>query len=95
MIHLLYVNEDGSSTGVYTDSLLEVFEQCEASIERASNVEWDHGEQKWVARLNDGRVIATSKNRKEAIDLEVEFLNNMMSMGLPIPRQRNLQLEAI
>ena len=76
MIHSFFITPDGSSTSVYTDKLIDVYEQLEHECHRASNVEYDNDLQLWVAEdAETGHIISMQTVRQDAIDDEIEYLN--------------------
>jgi hypothetical protein len=61
-------------------------------LQRASNVEWDAEEQKWVVWINETgnegpkrkRLIQTFKNRADAIEAEISILNERLANGVAV-----------
>ena len=80
--------KNGVVKAIYDDNLLPLANSLGKSIiKRATHVEFDNDLGKWIAKTADmgidnisepGLPIAITKTRKEAIDLEVEFLRKNM-----------------
>lgn len=74
----LAVETDGTITGIYSDDLAALIEQGEAFIERASHVEPDGA--RWLATMNDGRILGPFRLRQTALDAEVDYLEKMLGL---------------
>ena len=74
---------DGKITAVYQDGLQHVFGKDNVhSMDRMSEVEWDHGAQRWVAKVTrgllTGRVLAIADERSACIAQEHAKLEQLM-----------------
>ena len=54
-------------------------------VTRASDVEFDHENQQWVATLMDGTEIARNELRDKVLETERMVIENMLASGEPIP----------
>lgn len=73
-VRKLVIRPDGLVEALWSDKLpLAVLGHVQTV--RASNVEWDENAQMWVARSTvDGRVLAASPHRDDAVRQEVAAL---------------------
>jgi hypothetical protein len=54
-------------------------------VVRASDVEFDHDNQEWVATLMDGTEIARDKMRDKVLEVERFVIENMLAAGHAVP----------
>lgn len=54
-------------------------------VTRASDVEFDHVAQQWIATLMDGREIARDVSRDAVLRTERSVIDGMLARGEPIP----------
>jgi len=90
MIHSFFITPDGSSRSVYTDKLIDLYDQLDYECHRASNVEYDNELKLWVAEdVESGLIISMQPSRQDAIDDEVQYLKEKFRNNVYI------QLEAV
>jgi hypothetical protein len=77
MRSVIYINKDGGIVGL-ADDIIDGLKLGEKTVERVSNVEFDHTQQLWVATDLFGSVIASDPVRSRVIDLEREYFNSMI-----------------
>lgn len=79
MEHVLIVTRTGTVTGLWSDDI-PWQDLGHVTCQRLSQVEWDPGRQEWVATdLATGRVIATSPNRAEVLQAEIDHYNRLLA----------------
>lgn len=67
-------------TGIYDDKLLPLIKEGKATTKRVSNVE--PGEGGWIATMLDGTKLGPFESRAEALDEEVNYLNQVLFGGV-------------
>ena len=77
---ILRFQSNGKIKSIHSDSLMQqiqqIFPGAKASCPRASNVHFDSRIQKWRVKPKNHPILKQSfKNRKEAIDFEISWLN--------------------
>lgn len=73
----LLIEPDGEITAIYSDVLAPLISEGRAAIERASHVEPDDSG-RWLATMNDGRVLGPFRLRQTALDAEVDYLETQL-----------------
>lgn len=68
---------DGTVTAVYHDVLAKM-KMGAMTVERASNVEFDHTQQSWEARTPAGELLASGPDRGAVIAEEVRILESRL-----------------
>ena len=76
----LYIDQQGTIEGIYSDSLANLLTQGKAEVRRASHVEPgvdDKGDTCWYADMSpsDGPTLGPFYLRQEALDSEVAWLH--------------------
>jgi hypothetical protein len=74
---VIVIRPNGTVRTMWSDAL-PLREMGHVSAMRASSVEWDEEHQLWVARDNDGKIIAIDKDRDAAIAQEVAVLQRRL-----------------
>jgi hypothetical protein len=77
MPSVIYISKDGDLVGL-ADDFIDKLDLGVKSVERVSNVEFDHQRQHWVASDLAGCVIATDPVRSKVIEAEREYFNNLI-----------------
>lgn len=77
MPSVIYISKDGDLVGL-ADDFIDKLDLGVKSVERVSNVEFDHQQQHWVASDLSGCVIATDPVRSKVIEAEREYFNNLI-----------------
>ena len=72
---VLTFNPDGTAQGLYTEAI-SLCALGRLSIQRASTIEFDDANQKWVVRSPEGAELHQSPSRQQCLDWEREFFNN-------------------
>jgi hypothetical protein len=73
--HIITISDDGDMQLIYSDDLLELLDEGEAQVKRASDVEPD-GQGNWQADMakSGGPVLTGFKRRADALAAEVAWL---------------------
>lgn len=71
---------DGIITGLH-DETIPLMSLGTLSIKRASTIEFDAIRQKWVVALPNGEEIFSHSLRKECLNFEKQFFENLMTSG--------------
>lgn len=74
----------GDLTYLHTDAV-DMSRFGKKRVQRASDVEFNEGTQKWQARLNNGEVIAESEIRQEVLDAERVYIDSLLEKGEMVP----------
>jgi len=75
----LVITADGDDfVGVYNDRIQPLTEALGMQVSRVSDVVYDHDKKEWQAFRKDGKLLASSKNRKECVEKEVEELEKSL-----------------
>lgn len=74
----IYIDKEGNLSGLADDVLDKLTSFGPRSVERVSEVEFDHNTQQWVAVDKDGNTIASDSVRSRVIDMEREHLNKII-----------------
>jgi hypothetical protein len=72
----IFIDKDGNLSGLADDTLDKFTALGKKSVQRVSNVEFDHDKQLWEATSLSGTVIASHPIRSEVIQQERVYLNN-------------------
>ena len=77
--HQILIKKNGDSQCLYTDNI-DLRKLGELTVTRASNVEFDATNRTWSVRLVEtGKIIGDGFiKRKDAIDFEIEYLNDTL-----------------
>jgi hypothetical protein len=78
MASVIYIDNDGNLSGLADDVWDKLNTLGRKTVERVSNIEFDHTQQCWVATDMEGSVIASNPIRSVVVDLEREFLNRII-----------------
>jgi hypothetical protein len=72
---------NGEIIGVYDDLIWVLLKDLikDVRIDRISNVEFDHGIGKWVARDLEGNVVAVDDFRNEVVKKEQEYFYHQLT----------------
>lgn len=70
------IDPTGNIHAVWSDALASI--PGKKSVTRASNVEFNETEQLWEARLPDGELIASGKDRDKVIAKEVKIVEERL-----------------
>jgi len=76
---LIPLEPDDPITFIYSDDLADLCNEGEATIERVSNVEPCEGG--WEARIIDGPTLGPFRLRQQALDAEIEYLEEKIFGG--------------
>jgi hypothetical protein len=74
---VIYIDKNGDVSGL-ADDVVDKLDLGVKSVNRVSNVEFDHSSQQWVATALDGEVIAQDAVRSRVIDMERNHLNSLI-----------------
>jgi len=83
----IFVNQSGDISYLHKEAF-SMNEFGLKEVTRASVVEFDQQEQKWVAVLNDGREIARNESRDAVLSEERNVIEAMIASGKQIPQQQ-------
>jgi hypothetical protein len=76
MPSVIYISKTGDIKGLADDTLDKLGFLGTKTVERVSEIEFDHSIQKWVAvSLKDKKIISSDPIRSVLIDKEREYLN--------------------
>lgn len=76
---------DGQSMEYLHADVVSLHKFGSKQVRRASDVEFDHSRQEWVATLMDGREIARDANRDTVLRVEREVIEDMLVRGESVP----------
>lgn len=71
----IYIDNEGNVSGLANDIIDNIVGLGPKTVERVSDVEFDHTAQNWVARDLQGETIATDLVRSEVIRKEEQYFN--------------------
>lgn len=75
---VLVIDPDGTVRSLYTDKI-PLRELGKLTVDRASQIEFDHATQTWYVEFPDGRRLTNFASRDEAIACEVSHLNEELT----------------
>ncbi len=73
----ILIKADGDVVSVYSDKI-PASKLGEATVERASNVEFNNNTKEWEAILPSGKLIAKGPSRDEVIKQEIAYLEERL-----------------
>jgi hypothetical protein len=74
---VIYIDNQGNLSGL-ADDTLDKLTLGPKTVERISNIEYDHEQAEWVAEDMQGHPIAAHTIRGQVIELERAFLNRQI-----------------
>ena len=75
---VIYIDKNGNLSGLADDTLDRLTTLGNKTVERISNIEYDHKQAEWVAEDMQGHPIASHVIRGKVIELERDFLNRQI-----------------
>ena len=81
----LFVSEGGQQVTYLHSDKVVLPNMGRKEVVRASDVEFDHDNQEWVATLMDGTEIARDKLRDKVLEVERLVIENMLAAGHAVP----------
>jgi len=81
----LFVSGGGNQVSYLHSDKVQLSQMGKKEVVRASDVEFDHDKQEWVATLMDGTEIARDKFRDRVLEVERLVIENMLAAGRPVP----------
>jgi hypothetical protein len=87
MPSVIYIDNAGCITGLADDTLDKLGFLGTKTVERVSEIEFNHDIQKWVAiSSKTQKVISTDTVRSVLIDKEREYLNSQLEQSFALKR---------
>lgn len=80
---VIYIDNSGNLSGL-ADDTLDKLEIGNKTVERISNIEYNHQHAEWVAEDLEGNIIASHKIRGKVIELERAYLNRQIETGFSL-----------
>ena len=81
----IILNKGGSEISYLHTDKIDLSKQGRKIVTRASDVEFCHDSQEWIAKLNNGKEIARSFSRDKVLQTEREVIEQMLIDGICIP----------
>jgi hypothetical protein len=76
MRSVVYIDKNGDLSGLSCSVFDHLADLGERSVQRVSNIEFNHTLQLWEALDMEGNLIGTHRERDRLIEIEREYLNN-------------------
>lgn len=78
---VISIAPDGTLTALYTDQI-DLRAIGKLTVDRASEIEFDHDAQTWFIRFPDGTTVPNFASREDAIACEISLMNEKIGRGL-------------
>jgi hypothetical protein len=76
----LFLRPDGTIEGLYSDTI-PLRKLGKLNVSRATYVEFDCSDQKWVVTLPDGTELYRHQSRDTALELERNYCDSLLTEG--------------